>query len=64
MLKRMTTKCERYAEMDIRNILVLDPEGKAYRFADGRLEPLTVRAFVLEGSTARFDLDEIAKGRD
>lgn len=58
---RMMKKGELYEKMGIRTILILDPEGPAYRFRDGKLEPLAERAFTLEGSEARFDLDEIAK---
>jgi Uma2 family endonuclease len=60
-LKRLMKKGERYEKMGIRTILILDPEGPAYRFREGKLEPLAERAFTLEGSEARFDLDEIAK---
>jgi Uma2 family endonuclease len=60
-LKRSMEKGARYESMGIRTILILDPDGPAYRFREGRLEPLTDRAFALEGSQARFDLDEIAK---
>lgn len=60
-LKSLMKKGERYESMGIRNILILDPDGPAYRFREGRLEPLTERAFILAGSEARFDLDEIAK---
>lgn len=60
-LKKLMKKGERYEKMGIRTILVIDPDGPAYRFLAGRLEPLTERAFTLEGSEARFDLDEIAK---
>jgi Uma2 family endonuclease len=58
---RVMKKGEQYEKMGIRTILILDPEGPAYRFRDGKLEPLAERAFTLEGSEARFDLDEIAK---
>jgi len=58
---RVMKKGERYEKMGIRTILIIDPEGPAYRFRDGKLEPLAERAFTLEGSEARFDLDEIAK---
>ena len=58
---RMMKKGERYEKMGIRTILILDPEGPAYRFREGKLEPLAERAFVLEGSQANFDLDEIGK---
>lgn len=61
LLKRLMKKCDRYEKMGVRTILVLDPDGPAYRFREGRLEPLAERAFTLEGSQARFDLDEIAK---
>jgi Uma2 family endonuclease len=60
-LKKLMKKGVWYESMGIRNILILDPDGPAYRFRKGRLEPLAERAFVLEGSQARFDLDEIAK---
>ena len=60
-LKRVMKKGGRYEKMGIRTILVIDPEGPAYRFLKGKLEPLTERAFVLDGSQAKFDLDEIAK---
>ena len=58
---RIMKKGERYEKMGIHTILILDPEGPAYRFRGGKLEPLVERAFTLEGSQARFDLDEIAK---
>ena len=60
-LARVMKKGERYEKMGIRTILIVDPEGPAYRFHEGKLEPLTERAFTLEGSEAQFDLDEIAK---
>lgn len=60
-LKRLMKKGERYESMGIRTILILDPDGPAYRYCEGRLEPVKERAFALEGSNARFDLDEIAK---
>lgn len=60
-LKRVLKKCERYEKMGIRTILILDPQGPAYRFRESKLEPLAERAFALAGSQARFDLDEIAK---
>jgi Uma2 family endonuclease len=58
---RVMKKGERYEKMGIRSILIIDPEGPAYRFREGKLEPLAERAFTLEGSEARFDLDEIGK---
>jgi Uma2 family endonuclease len=58
---RVMNKGGRYEKMGIRTILILDPEGPAYRYHEGKLEPLAERAFKLEGSEARFDLDEIAK---
>lgn len=60
-LQKIMKKLERYERMGIRSILILDPEGPAYRYRQGGIEPLTERAFLLEGSQARFDLDEIAK---
>lgn len=58
---KVMKKGERYEKMGIRTILILDPEGPAYRFREGKLEPLAERAFTLAGSEARFDLDEITK---
>ncbi len=60
-LKRLMKQGDRYESMGIRTILILDPDGPAYRYREGRLEPLAERAFVLEGGQASFDLDEIAK---
>lgn len=60
-LQRLMKKFERYEKMGIRNILILDPDGTAYRYRDGRLETLAETKFVLDGSQARFDLDAIAK---
>jgi hypothetical protein len=53
--------CLLYEQMGIQTILVIDPDGPKYQYVSGRLEQLQVRAFVLPGSTARFDLDEIEK---
>ena len=58
---KVMKKGERYEKMSIRTIVILDPEGPAYRFREGKLEALAERAFMLAGSEARFDLDEIAK---
>jgi Uma2 family endonuclease len=58
---RVMKKGELYEKMGIRTILVLDPDGPAYRFRGGKLEPLPERACVIEGSQAKFDLDEIGK---
>jgi hypothetical protein len=58
---KVRKKGERYEKMGIRTILILDPEGPAYRFREGKLEALAERAFTLAGSEGRFDLDEIAK---
>jgi|GEM_PF-5218727 len=54
-------KVERYEKMGIRTILIVDPEGPAFRYREGKLEALTEKVLTLEGSQARFDLDEIAK---
>lgn len=60
-LKGFMKKGVLYESMRIRSTLVLDPDGPAYRYRAGSLEPIVERAFMLEGSQARFDLDEIAK---
>jgi Uma2 family endonuclease len=58
---RVMKKGERYEKMGIRTILIVDPEGQAFRYRGGNLEALAEKALTLEGSEARFDLDEIAK---
>jgi Uma2 family endonuclease len=58
---RVMKKGERYEKMGIRTILIVDPEGPAFRYRGGKLEALVETAFTLEGSEARFDLDEIVK---
>ncbi len=60
-LKRVMAKCQLYEQMGIQTILVIDPDGPKYQYRSGRLEQLQARAFVLPGSTTRFDLDEIEK---
>lgn len=60
-VKRVMAKCLLYERMGIRTILVIDPDGPKYQYVSGKLEPLELRAFVLPGSSARFDLDEIEK---
>jgi Uma2 family endonuclease len=60
-LRGVMTRCADYERMGIKTILVIDPEGPAYRYAHGRIEPLEARAFDIPGSACRFDLDEIAK---
>jgi Uma2 family endonuclease len=60
-LKELMEKGAHCEKMGIRTILVIDPDGPAYRFRDAKLEPLAERRFTLEGSQALFDLDEIGK---
>jgi Uma2 family endonuclease len=57
----MMTKLGDYERMGIQTILVLDPDGKHFRYLDGRLEPLPSQPFNLSGSACRFDLTEIEK---
>jgi hypothetical protein len=57
----MMTKLDDYERMGIQTILILDPNGKHFRYSEGRLEPLTSSAFDLPGSASRFDLAEIEK---
>jgi len=57
----MMTKLGDYERMGIQTILVIDPEGRNYRFSAGSLEPLTQTVFTLPGSACRFDLAEIEK---
>jgi hypothetical protein len=47
--------------MGIRTILVLDPNGKHFRYSGEKLEPLPSAVFDLPGSACRFDLAEIEK---
>lgn len=60
-LTRMMTKLNEYRQMGIQTILVIDPDGKNFRFTAGSLEPLPPEAFDLPGSACRFDLAEIKK---
>ena len=58
---RMMTKLDDYERMGIRNILVLDPGGKHFRYISSGLAPLPAEPFDLFGSSCRFDLAEIEK---
>jgi len=60
-LTRMMTKLGDYEQMGIQTILVLDPNGRNYRYLGGSLEPLPAGPFDLPGSACRFDLAEIEK---
>ena len=60
-LTRVMTKLGDYERMGIQTILVIDPEGRNYRFSAGSLEPLTQTVFTFPGSACRFDLAEIEK---
>jgi Uma2 family endonuclease len=60
-LTRVMTKLADYERMGIPIILILDPNGKHFRFSGGSLEPLPSTAFDLPGSACRFDLAEIEK---
>jgi hypothetical protein len=57
----MMTKLADYELMGIKTILILDPKGRHFRYAAGRLEPLPPDPFDLPGSSCRFDLAEIEK---
>jgi Uma2 family endonuclease len=56
---RMMRKLAEYEAMGVKTILLLNPEGKHYRFTHSALEPLTEAAFDLPGSACRFDLAAI-----
>jgi Uma2 family endonuclease len=60
-LMRMMAKLADYERMGIKTILVLDPNGSHFRYANGGLEPLPPEPFGLPGSSCRFDLAEIEK---
>jgi Uma2 family endonuclease len=60
-LSRMMTKLGDYERMGIQSILVLDPNGKHFRYSAGKLEPLPAETFDPPGSACRFDLAEIEK---
>jgi len=60
-LNRMMTKLADYERMGIKTILVLDPNGRHFRYLDGKLEPLPPEPFDLPGSACRFDLSAIEK---
>jgi Uma2 family endonuclease len=63
-LTRMLGKLNEYERMGIKSILILDPNGPHYQFANGALQPLSAEPFTLSGSKCRFDLDAILKLRD
>ncbi len=58
-LPELAERCLDYERMGIQTILVLDPDGPAWRFVQGSLEPLEAREFDIPGSRCRFDLDAI-----
>ena len=60
-LARMMTKLGDYERMGIQSILILDPNGKHFRYRGGGLEPLPAEPFDLPGSVCRFDLAEVKK---
>lgn len=60
-LNRMMTKLADYERMGIKTILVLDPNGRHFRYLDRKLEPLSAEPFDLPGSACRFDLAAIEK---
>ncbi|HKN22198.1 MAG TPA: Uma2 family endonuclease [Terracidiphilus sp.] len=60
-LNRMMTKLADYERMGIKTILVLDPNGRHFRYLDGKLEPLPPEPFDLPSSACRFDLSAIEK---
>jgi Uma2 family endonuclease len=60
-LNRMMTKLADYERMGIQTILVLDPNGRHFRYRRGGLESLPPEPFELPGSACRFDLAEIEK---
>jgi len=60
-LSRMMTKLGDYERMGIQTILILDPNGRHFRYTGGGLEPLPAGPFDLPRSACRFDLREIEK---
>ncbi len=60
-INRMMTKLADYERMGIKTILLLDPNGRHFRYVAGRLEPLSPEPFDLPDSSCRFDLSEIEK---
>jgi len=58
---RMMTKLADCEQMRIKTILILDPNGKHFRYCEGGLEPLPSGAFDLPGSAGHFDLAAIEK---
>jgi Uma2 family endonuclease len=60
-INRMMTKLADYERMGIKTILILDPNGRHFRYIAGRLEPLPSEPFDLPGSACRFDLSAIEK---
>ena len=60
-VRRTIPRLADYEAMGIQTILLLDPEGKHFRYRNGCLEALTETSFDLPGSLCRFELAEIEK---
>ncbi len=60
-LNRMMVKLADYERMGIQTILLLDPNGRHFRYCRGGLESLPPQPFEFPGSACRFDLAEIEK---
>ncbi len=60
-LNRMMAKLADYERMGIQTILVLDPNGRHFRYCRGGLESLPPEPFDLPGSLCRFDLAGVEK---
>jgi len=60
-LRSVMARCADYERMGIQTVLVIDPAGPAYRYRQGRIEPLQTLAFDIPSSRARFDLEGIRK---
>lgn len=60
-LTRMMAKLADYERMEVRTILVLNPQGSHFHYRSGALEPLPPQPFDLPGSRCRFDLAEVEK---
>jgi len=51
-VSRMMTKLREYEQMGIKTILVLDPNGRSFRYLSSRLEPLPAEPFDLPAAPA------------
>lgn len=54
-------RCSDYEAMGVRTILVIDPDGRSYRYSEGKLGLLEAGVFRIPGSECQLDLNQIKR---